>query len=1765
MSHNHTSTSLEAPSQRVKPHLKAKQSFRHWPRALMACLAFLGANALTANAQSKDFSVNEFSRLTREEPNRAAGILKQIAANPKQTKSILVQNRIEWCGAMEEFRKERRLAGRSIAECSFGPPDLPANRNAAIPTSSTPFKTIRVKINIFANDDGSNPVATLSDANAQMEQLNKDYAPSRIRFVNAGVRFIPSTRFRNMASYEEISAMKTAHNFDPARHLNFYVFDAAAFNPNLLGVGYFPWSASPTGAQGGFFCDNNAFGAGEKTATHEIGHVLGLWHPHYGVSDMAENPADRCSTSCAEFAGRSLEDGDSTGDLCSDTPPTPRNFQCGPPADNPDTPGVNESIDPCNQTPWGTTAYKNFMGYASDSCLDHFTPQQMGRMHGWINQVLRGWLVGADAGDPPTVILPGTTVMETVTTNKVTVSFSKPMNTASTQAAFRFAPALTGTYAWTNNNQTVTFTPSTLPSGTAYKVTILGTAPSAANAALTLDGNFNEISNGSPADDYSFTFRSQGVPRNNMFAAAQIITGNSDSVPGFNIGANKETNEPNHGSGNGGASVWYKWTAPNTGNVTFDTSGANFDTALGIYTGGGVGTLTRIAGNEDEGGSIYTSRTTFRAIANTVYYIAVDGYNTTTDHAKAETGSIVLRWNNILSPANDYWVNAQLISGAAGSTTGTTLGAYDEANEPYYSSNTSGVWYKWVAPANGAVYFDTEGSNFDTNLAIYSGTSISTLTQVSYDYDSGTGSLSQAPFTAVANTTYYIAVSGGYGFDGARGSIKLNWRSIPAPTNDLYATPITISGFTGRVSGSNVGASNETNEPYGAGSPRASVWYKWVAPASGIMTMDTVGSGTNEAGTPFDTILNVYTGTTLSALESITNNDDAPNVITSLVKWTAVKGTTYFISVDGSEYDWRAGRGRFKLNWNLIGAPANDLFANAQPITSQSGKLTGTNLGANNETNEPYGAGSPRASVWFKWVAPGNGMATFDTFGSGNNQAGTPFDTLINVYTGTALSNLEGVTNNDDVSGQITSRVRWTAVGGTTYYISVDGSAYNSDEAMGNYALNWSFVPAPANDLFANAQVLSGNAGRFNGTNIGANKEEDDPYGAGSPRASVWFKWVAPANGNVTFNTLGSGKDLAGNDFDTQIGAYYIDDWGYLSTSATNDDGPSGVTSSITFAAGASETYYIVVDGVSYNYDETMGPYVLNWSLNGAVSQSPTITSFTPNKGGPGTSVTINGTKFVAGATSVKFGGVASTSVTVNSATQLVATVPTGAKTGPITVTTSGGTATSTSDFYVLPTITGFTPAQGAIGATVTINGTNFTDATAVLFNVTAAKDFSVVSPTQITAKVPPGALTGRIKVTTAAGTAQSATNFTVGPWIGSFAPAAIAVGSNVIIRGGNFVNVTAVKIGAITLAAGTYTVNSSGQITAQVPANAVEGVISVTNAIGTATSATALKILPAITSFSPGIGKTGTVIIIYGTNLLDATSVKFNATEAVFNVLSATAVRATVPAGSVSGKLSITTPAGLCLSANQFIVDNTAPIALIDAPFTHRATLAAFPATITGTLSDNAGITNVKTVQLMLTRSANGATQFWNPATASWTTTPTKFDTSPTRPNASTTWSFSGALPTGANLVDGAYLITAVPIDVPGNTRNYATTFYIKKQPGLVADLSSRSVQPQIEEQQAPTASALILSTTELNASQSAIALKFSGPLQNAESSHFTVTVNGVVVNIESVDFADDTAVLLLADGALNVGDKVVVSWKNLPDADGKVLTGFISEVVAP
>jgi uncharacterized repeat protein (TIGR01451 family) len=230
----------------------------------------------------------------------------------------------------------------------------------------------------------------------------------------------------------------------------------------------------------------------------------------------------------------------------------------------------------------------------------------------------------------------------------------------------------------------------------------------------------------------------------------------------------------------------------------------------------------------------------------------------------------------------------------------------------------------------------------------------------------------------------------------------------------------------------------------------------------------------------------------------------------------------------------------------------------------------------------------------------------------------------------------------------------------------------------------------------------------------------------------------------------------------------------------------------------------------------------------------PVITSFSPGFGSPGTQVTVFGANLNEGLSAVLFNNVPA-SFSTPAYGQVVVTVPSAATIGPITVTTTNGSFTSSGVFYLPATITSFTPNTITQGKNITITGLNFLGTTAVSFNGAPASSFTVSNNTTIGAVAPDGVSTGPITVTTPAGTFSSSALFYAVPVITGFTPTHGLPGTSVTIFGTNFLGTTAVRFNGTPA-----TINSvlNGQIVVTVPVGAATGPISVVAPAGTASSA---------------------------------------------------------------------------------------------------------------------------------------------------------------------------------------------------------------------------------------------------------------------------------------------------------------------------------------
>ena len=269
----------------------------------------------------------------------------------------------------------------------------------------------------------------------------------------------------------------------------------------------------------------------------------------------------------------------------------------------------------------------------------------------------------------------------------------------------------------------------------------------------------------------------------------------------------------------------------------------------------------------------------------------------------------------------------------------------------------------------------------------------------------------------------------------------------------------------------------------------------------------------------------------------------------------------------------------------------------------------------------------------------------------------------------------------------------------------------------------------------------------------------------------------------------------------------------------------------------------------------------------------PTYASVSPAAGKTGDTITVTGTNFVTGSTTVTVGGLSATSVSVTNATTLTCAVPSGlghATAYAIAITTPGGTATSGSVFtnYNAPTVTSSSPSSGLAGATLTLGGTNFiVGGTSVTVGGIAAGSVNVSSTSALTCTVPAGLTQGStydIIVTTAGGSGTRSAAFTasyIAPTIGSFStiPNGGSSGS-VTITGTNFYAGASVSVGGT--AATSVVVNSTTSITCTFPAKATGTYsVTVTSLGGTSAGVNAAypapPITPVITSALPTYGPT--------------------------------------------------------------------------------------------------------------------------------------------------------------------------------------------------------------------------------------------------------------------------------------------------------------------
>jgi len=669
----------------------------------------------------------------------------------------------------------------------------------------------------------------------------------------------------------------------------------------------------------------------------------------------------------------------------------------------------------------------------------------------------------------------------------------------------------------------------------------------------------------------AFVIEIVAAPLNDTFIYSATLSGNEHFVVADNTGATAEPGEPNHAGKAFGNSLWWSWTAPASGHVTVDTAGSFFHPLLAVYTGNAVNSLTLVASNYFEGSFDHPDRSklSFTATAGQQYRIVVDSV------VDVDQGVLILYLRAGALTENDAFANAWDIPPGTLSVSGSSVNATREAGEPDHGSGTDGrsIWWRWTAQTNGPVMLDTAGSPSNAVISVYTGNALNALTLIAHGapfFDSA------FTFQGLAGTTYRIAV------DHARdtGPIFLNFRQ--RAVNDNFANAILLTGAEVTALGENRGSTKETGEPNHAGiSGTRSVWWRWVAPSSGLYTLDVIGSSLG-AG-PFKPVLAVYTGSAVGSLSAVAS-DNGVDGTASRLRFTATQGTTYRIAVGGNSAN-HGGDIALRVGPAQPAAP-NDNFVNAIQIAQLPATFSGSNLGATVETptEVPYDV---IATVWWRFVAPITGMATV------SKVHGVPTLRMV-AYQGTSISSLGVAADSFDsfiTPPRYGCSVSFPVTAGIGYAVSVGSGDFNDAVSdQGEFTMNLTVSPAPSNDNFANRIVIPTVGTTVTGSNGGANSEAGEPHAdelGAFGYDSVWWSYTPTVSGPVIVTT-------AGSSIDTFLGVYTGASVNALTRVATND--------------------------TAYEWPVIMGPFfdrISRVKFNGVAGQAYRIAVATA-RGGPG-------------------------------------------------------------------------------------------------------------------------------------------------------------------------------------------------------------------------------------------------------------------------------------------------------------------------------------------------------------------------------------------------------------------------------------------------------------------------------------------------------------------------------------------------------------------
>ncbi len=508
------------------------------------------------------------------------------------------------------------------------------------------------------------------------------------------------------------------------------------------------------------------------------------------------------------------------------------------------------------------------------------------------------------------------------------------------------------------------------------------------------------------------------VPPNDLFANATLVTGDVLDLQADLASAGPEAFEVFH-TGQFGHTVWWRWTAPDTGVKEWKLDGGAEHVSLAVFAADPLGQLTRISFDIGQGvfpahaGSTYWLQADAAFIPPPGILVFMPAPNSFTPypiHIVVQSASA--------SPANDDFSAREALIGTHAVFGGSVRTATSELGEPRLPGDSlqRTRWWTWTAPVAGTARIRSTGAGMPPGVGIYQ---IGGLFQLEKVADSVTefgnrcyvlwAGRETVEWDTVPGHAYEIQVDR-YPNADPDADAQLELEFTPAPANDDFANPQVLTGTDLALTVDNFGATRNASDPIlpyqtGAGS----VWFQWQAPARGILQVTTnepvrfgepsfevlppggswtygsvftIDIGMNPCSGPFADLHPLPPFQPVFGLYLAGNSGGTP-----IYNLAAYETNTVVAEVYGDtriQFDGNAGvSGSTRMNLLYTAPPANDRFADRIALPSAPVNVGGRTFAATPEVGDPVGA----RTVWWEWKAPAAGLWVLrPRTGSGSHQ-----------------------------------------------------------------------------------------------------------------------------------------------------------------------------------------------------------------------------------------------------------------------------------------------------------------------------------------------------------------------------------------------------------------------------------------------------------------------------------------------------------------------------------------------------------------------------------------------------------------------------------------------------------------------------------------------------------------------------------------------------------------------------------------------------------